>query len=167
MTKDFIGSHGRAFLAHRLRRSSDRIVEQVGAELLAMGLDIPPRGASMLLLIDEAGPIGVVEVSRRLRLSHPLIVRMARQFEALGLVTSEKDLQDSRRKQLVSTAKGHDEAQTLRAFNIRVSAMFADLFADIGCDVIETLDRLDAALAATPVEQRLALLQTGASPDET
>ena len=156
MTKDFIESHGRAFLAHRLRRSSDRIVEQVGAELVAMGLSIPPRGASMLLLIDGAGPIGVVEVSRRLRLSHPLIVRMARQFEELGLVTSEKDSHDSRRKQLVTTAKGHGEAETVRGFNTRVSAMFGELFGDIGCDVIEALDRLDAALAAVPIDRRLA-----------
>lgn len=159
MTPDYIESHGRAFLAHRLRRSSDTIVDQIGAELGAMGLSVPPRGASMLLLIDETASIGVVEISRRLRLSHPLIVRMARHFEEIGLVTIRPDPEDLRRKQLAVTAKGRDEATALRAFNMRVAAMFGALFAEIGCDLLATLDRLDAAIAATPLERRLTLVQ--------
>ena len=157
MTTDYIESHGRVFLAHRLRRSSDRIVDGIGALLLARGLSVPPRGASMLLLIDEQAPIGVVEVSRRLRLSHPLIVRMARQFEDVGLVTVRKDPDDSRRKQLFVTEKGREEAAALRAFNVRTAAMLGALFEEIGCDLIATLDRLDAALAATPIARRLSL----------
>ena len=68
MADDFIESQGSVFVAHRLRRSSDRIVEQVGQVLGTLDLDVPPRGASMLLLIDQEAPVGVVEISRRLRL---------------------------------------------------------------------------------------------------
>ena len=158
MTDDYIERQGRALVAHRLRRSSDRIVDQIGALLRAAGLLVPPRGASMLLLIDEQTAIGIVEASRRLRLSHPLIVRMARQFEELGLVTIHKDPVDSRRKQLVATERGRAEAQALRAFNVRTATVFGDLFAEIGCDVVALLDRLDAALDASSIEQRLSRL---------
>jgi DNA-binding MarR family transcriptional regulator len=156
MAGDFIESQGKAFLAHRLRRSSELVVEQVGAELLRMGLSVPPRGASMLLLIDEQTPIGIVEISRRLRLSHPLIVRMARQFEALGLVSIGQDPHDARRKQLNPTNKGQAEAKALRDFNSRLAALFGQLFAEIDCDLITMLDRLDAALGASPVGNRLS-----------
>jgi DNA-binding MarR family transcriptional regulator len=156
MVGDFIESQGRAFLAHRLRRSSELIVEQVGSELLHMGLSVPPRGASMLLLVDERAPIGVVEISRRLRLSHPLIVRMAQRFEALGLVGIERDPGDARRKQLIPTDKGRAEAKALRAFDTRLAAMFGELFAEIGCDLITMLDRLDGAIAATSIDKRLS-----------
>lgn len=159
MTGDFIESQGRVFLAHRLRRSSDTIVEQVGAELVRMGLDVPPRGASMLLLIDAEAPIGVVEISRRLKLSHPLIVRMAQRFEAAGLVAVEKDAGDARRKRLVPTAKGKAEAQALREFNRRLAAMFGELFDEVGCDLVAILDRFEVALAAAPVERRLQSTQ--------
>lgn len=153
---DFIRAHGSPFLAHRLRRSSDRIVDQIGGVLAELGIDVPPRGASMLLLIDEHEKVGVMEISRRLRLSHPLIVRMARQFESLGLVTIETDPADARRRHLVPTAKAHREAATLRAFNTRLGAMFDELFAEIQSPLISVLDRLDAALDATPVAERLA-----------
>ncbi|MEO7826759.1 MAG: MarR family winged helix-turn-helix transcriptional regulator [Allosphingosinicella sp.] len=110
----------------------------------------------MLLLVDEQAPIGVVEISRRLRLSHPLIVRLAQRFEVLGLVTIDKDSGDARRKQLIPTDKGRAEAKALRDFNIHLAAMFAQLFGEIDCDLIVVLDRLDAALRASPADQRLS-----------
>lgn len=97
---DFIEAQGNVFVAHRLRRVSDRMVEQIGGMLTAMGLDVPPRGASMLLLIDARESIGVVEIARHLRLSHPLIVRMAQRFEELGLVTILAHPDDARRQML-------------------------------------------------------------------
>jgi DNA-binding MarR family transcriptional regulator len=159
LTDDYIESQGRAFLAHRLRRSSELILEQVGAVLVRKALSVPPRGASMLMLIDERAPIGVVEISRRLQLSHPLIVRMAQRFEALGLVTVERDPDDARRKRLVPTAKGRAEAAAVRRFNAALDAMFERLLGEIGCDLIAVLDRLDAALRTIPVEQRLSETQ--------
>lgn len=163
MTEDFIRAQGRAFVAHRLRRSSELIVEQVGAELLRKTLRVPPRGASMLLLINE-GPIGVVEISRRLQLSHPLIVRMARRFEDLGLIAATKTPADARRKQLTTTDRGRAEADTLHRFNAELEAAFNGLFAEIGCDLIQILDRLDTALAAQPIAARL---ERSRNPEET
>lgn len=154
---DFIAAQGNVFAAHRLRRASDRIVEQIGDRLAAMGLDVPPRGASMLLLIDEHESIGVVEIARRLRQSHPLIVRMVQRFEELGLVTIVADPEDARRRSLVLTEKAYREAKMIRAFNVRVNAMFDALFAEIGCPLMTVLDRLDAALDATSIAERMSV----------
>ena len=152
---DFIRAQSSAFIAHRLRRSSDRIVEQVGAVLPTLGIDLPPRGASMMLLIDQDGPIGIVEISRRLRLSHPLIVRMAQRFVVLGLATIEPDAADARRRLVTVTDKGRHQAGLVRALNDRLSKMFDGLFDEIGCPLIDVLDRLDAALETVPIAQRV------------
>lgn len=152
---DFIESQGNAFIAHRLRRSSERIVEQVGQVLASFEIDVPPRGGSMMLLIDEEGPIGVVDVARRLRLSHPLIVRMARKFVAKGLAEVQADPQDARRRLLAPTLKGKQQAGRMRALNVHLSAMFNSLFAEIGCSLPSVLTRLDGALEATPIAERL------------
>lgn len=156
---DFIESHGNAFLAHRLRRSSDRIVDQISGVLHWLGLDVPPRGASMLLLIVERKQIGVVEISRSLRLSHPLIIRMAREFQELGLVEVNADPSDGRRRILSPTDKGHHEAAMLMAFNAELNALFDSLFADIDASLTEVLDRFDAQLEASPIPARLAALK--------
>ena len=153
---DFIQAQGSAFVAHRLRRSSDRIVDQTGALLDMLELDVPPRGASMLLLIVDQQAIGVVEIARKLRLSHPLIVRMAKRFEALGLVTIDVDPDDARRRRLVPTDKAHREATVVRALHVRLNSLFDALFAEIDCPVIAMLDRLDAALDAVSIAERLA-----------
>ncbi|MES3082420.1 MarR family winged helix-turn-helix transcriptional regulator [Sphingomonas faeni] len=157
---DYIESHGSAFLAHRLRRSSDRIVDQISGVLLQLGLDVPPRGASMLLLIVEHQQIGVVDISRRLRLSHPLIVRMAREFESRGLVEINADPSDGRRRVLSPTDKARYEAAALRIFNANLEAMFDDLFANIDASLISVLDRFDAQLDASPIPTRLANLKS-------
>lgn len=157
---DFIESHGSAFLAHRLRRLSDRIVDQISGVLLQLGLDVPPRGASMLLLIVEHQQIGVVEIARRLRLSHPLIVRMAREFQERGLVAVNADPSDGRRRVLSPTDKAHHEAAALSAFNADLNALFDDLFADIDASLISVLDRFDAQLDASSIPMRLAALKS-------
>ncbi|MGR6330002.1 MarR family winged helix-turn-helix transcriptional regulator [Sphingomonas sp. XXL09] len=162
---DFVEAQGNVFLAHRLRRASDRIVDQVGGMLAAMGLDVPPRGASMLLMLDEHGSIGVVEIARRLRLSHPLIVRMAQRFEELGLVSIEVDPEDARRRRLITTEKARREAAAIRAFNKRLAAMFDALFAEIECNLPLVLDRFDAALDAEPIAKRLAALPASEGDD--
>lgn len=153
---DFIKAQGNAFLAHRLRRSSDRIVNQVGEVLTKLGVSVPPRGASMLLLLDENRAIGVMDISRHLSLSHPLIVRMAKRFETLGLVTIETDPDDARRRLLVRTDKARREAAILREFNARLSAVFDGLCAEIRCPLIAVLDRLDVALDSAPIADRLS-----------
>lgn len=155
---DFIETQGNVFVAHRLRRVSDRIVDQVGEMLAAEGIDVPPRGASMLLMIDERDAIGVVEIAQRLRLSHPLIVRMAQRFEQLGLVEIEIDPDDARRRRLVPTEKGRREAEAIRTFNARLAVMFDTLFAEIDSPLVAVLDRLDAALKAAPITARMAAL---------
>lgn len=155
MTQDFIESQGNALVAHRLRRSSELIVQQVGDVLATLAIDVPPRGASMMLLIDEEAPVGVVEISRRLRLSHPLIVRMAQRFTAAGLATIEADPGDARRRSIVPTAKGRRQAAMIRAFNAQLDSVIADLFAEIDAPLIAILDRLDAALADRPIAERV------------
>lgn len=153
--EDYIRSHNNVFTAHRLHRSSERIVEQVEQALVTLGLVVPPRSISMLLMIDEHGPIGVMEISRRLQLSHPLIVRRAQRFEELGLVTFQTDAEDARRKDLVPTDKARREAAMVRAFNAQLAAMYDDLFAEIDCPLIAVLDRLDAALDARSIAERM------------
>lgn len=163
---DFVETQGNVFVAHRLRRASDRIVDQVGEMLAAEGLDVPPRGASMLMMIDERNAIGVVEIAQQLRLSHPLIVRMAQRFEQLDLVKIEIDPVDGRRRRLVPTEKGRREAEAIRTFNTRLAAMFDALFTEIDSPLVAVLDRLDAALKAAPIAARMGALSNLQGDDE-
>ena len=83
---DYVDSLGTSFLAHRLRRLSDYVVEQVSENFTRAGIIVPPRSVSTLNYLRNNGPTGPVELGKALKFSHPLMVRALRNLEALDLV---------------------------------------------------------------------------------
>ena len=151
---DFVDSLGPAFLAHRLRRLSDLMVDQVGAALLRDGLTVPARSISTLLLLRERGPLGPVEIGRALRFSHPLMVRSLRTLEALGLVEAIPDEADQRRRRVQLTADGAREADRGLAITDEVARQLSDRADEAGIDLallLSAIDGLNATLGRHPL----------------
>src|SRR3954468_4585216 len=107
---DFVQSLGLPFLAHRLKRASELILEGSSAALCGAGLASPARAGSTLLLLRALGPTGITEIAYRLRLSHPLIIQPAAALAAAGLVSDDSDPADHRRRLIALTEKGEAEA---------------------------------------------------------
>ena len=124
---DFVTDLGPAFVAHRLRRLSDRIVEEIAEGLGAQGLTVPPRTASTILLLADRGPMGPVEVARELKFSHPLMSRALRVLEELGLVRTVDHSGDQRRRLVELTPQGRDEAAALVRFNNRLNRVMREV----------------------------------------
>jgi len=151
---DFVDSLGPAFLAHRLRRLSDRMVDQVGAALVREGLSVPARSISTLLLLRERGPLGPVEIGKELRFSHPLMVRSLRTLEALGLVEAIPDEADQRRRRVRLTAEGHREANAGIAIAAEIARQLSLRAIEAGVDLdrlLGSLDALSGSLARHPI----------------
>lgn len=152
---DFIRSLGLPFLSHRLKRASELILEGATAALRGQGLASPARSGSTLLLLREAGPMGVTEIAYRLRLSHPLIIKLTAAMAAEGLVRDESDPGDNRRRLIALTGKGEAEAARLLAFSAALARTFAAMFAEAGADLFDALGRFEAAAEARPIRDRL------------
>ena len=155
---DFIDSLGPAFLAHRLRRLEDLLVAQVGAALALEGLTVPPKSLSTLLLLDADGPLGPVDLARRLRLSHPLMIRSLKLLERLGLVEVVENAADHRRRAVRLTTFGRAEATTIRRFQARLSSAIDDAATEAGSDasaLLTLLSRFSDTLTNNPVADRL------------
>lgn len=151
---DFVDSLGPAFLAHRLRRLSDRMVDQVGAALVREGLSVPARSISTLLLLRNRGPLGPVEIGKELRFSHPLMVRSLRTLEALGLVEAIPDEADQRRRRVKLTGKGEREADCGTAIAAEIARQLSLRAIEAGVDLdrlLGSLDALSASLARHPI----------------
>lgn len=151
---DFVDSLGPAFLAHRLRRLSDRMVDQIGSALVREGLTVPARSISTLLLLRERGPLGPVEIGRELRFSHPLMVRSLRTLEALGLVEAIPDEADQRRRRVRLTDEGEREAARATAITAEIARQLSLRAIEAGVDLdrlLGSLDALSASLARHPI----------------
>ena len=161
--RDFIEQMGAAFLAHRLKRASEALVDDIGALLVKRGLAIPGRGASTVLLLHRDGPMGITEIAQRLRLSHPLIIRMTNKLVDAELATTSSDPNDMRRSIVALTRKGHDQASRLEACNKDIEREISEVFDEIGLDMLAGLTRLESALRARPISARIM----DESPTET
>jgi DNA-binding MarR family transcriptional regulator len=152
---DFVESLGPAFFAHRLRRLSEALVEEGAGWLPAAGVTAPPKAGSTLMLLQAEGPLSVTEIAARLRLTHPLIVKLARELEALGLVRVAQDPADGRRRPVSLTAEGRRQARRLARLNRRIAGAYAELFAEAGVDAFAAVVAVERALTRRSLAQRL------------
>jgi DNA-binding MarR family transcriptional regulator len=156
MAEDFVRSLGLPFLAHRLRRASELILEGSAEALRAFGSAAPTRAGSTLLLLRAHGPMGVTEIAFRLRLSHPLIIRLTDALDGEGLVRAETDPGDQRRRLIALTPKGEAEAARLEAFSQALARTFEAMFAESGVDLFAAIERFEAVAETRPVADRIA-----------
>jgi len=153
---DFVQSLGLAFLAHRLRRVSELIVDGTTQALQRTGFEGPARSVSMLLLLRENGAMAVTEIGFRLRLSHPMIIKLARTLAAAGLVRDEADPGDNRRRLIALTEKGAAQTALAQAMLGDVALTFDEMFGEAGIDLFAALERFEAAAERRPIADRLA-----------
>jgi len=154
--QDFVRSLGLSFLAHRLRRASEAILEGTSEMLRGEGFDIPARAGSTLMLLRANGPTGITEIAYRLGLSHPLIIKLAATMAAAGLVRDESDPRDHRRRLIALTDKGLGEAARFEGFLAAIAATFETMFAEAGADLFAAVERFEQAAEQRPIAGRLA-----------
>ena len=155
MHSDFIKEAGVPFLAHRLKRLSEHLVHEIAIALEKRGLAVPATAGSTLVLLAVHGPMGVMEIAGRLRLTHPLIVRLVAKLEDMGLVAVHCDDTDLRRKRVSLTGRGQQEAEELLALNGALTAVFQEVFARTGVNLLDALDQFEAEFAAIPLRDAI------------
>lgn len=152
---DYVAALGRPLTAHRLRRVSELLVEAYGRWLAEVGPEVPPRALSTLMLLLEAGPQGVTQIARRLRVTHPLSIELTRALQAKGLVTARADPGDARRRLLELTPAGEAAARQVGERLQTLDVFYRRLFDEIGVDLLDALERVERAAAERPLLDRI------------
>ncbi|HEY4126681.1 MAG TPA: MarR family transcriptional regulator [Gammaproteobacteria bacterium] len=154
-TEDFIQRQGPAFLAHLLRRISDELVRGADAWSPEVGVSAPPRTTSTLLALDEHGPLGVTEIAKLLRQSHPLVINWVKQLQDHGLIKTQADTGDGRRTVVALTAKGVAEVRHIRKALRRMSEASQALMDEAAPGLFDALWRMEQACRREPFAERL------------
>ena len=152
---DFVTFLGRPFTAHRLRRLSELFVDGYEAWLPGFGVSVPARSLSTMLLLDREGPLGVTEIAARLRLSHPLLIRMVKVLEGRRFVAAAPDAADARRRPVSLTKAGGEEAERVAQALRILDRAYAELFAEVDADLVAIAARVEAACARESFAARL------------
>lgn len=156
---DVVAAMGPALLGSRLKRLGDRM--QAGAfEIIAeSGLPIVPAQVPILTAL-RGGPLAVGQIAEAVGASQPGVSRIVGQLEKLGLVESQRGL-DQRERLVALTSEG-TEAITILSRDVwpKVGTAAEELFAGRSRDFLAQLGEIERAL----VQASLAVRARKATP---
>jgi len=155
---DFVRTLGLPFLAHILRRISDRMVADAGEFEAERGIRAPPRTASTMLLLRMRGPQSVTAIADQLRQSHPLVISWIEQLRELGFVTRSSDSKDRRRTVITLTPAGVEEADRMAAMSPIIGKAYEIVMAEADVELFDGLWRLYDLLAQGRLAEHLRYL---------
>jgi DNA-binding MarR family transcriptional regulator len=143
-----------AFVANVMDRLVNLIVEQGEVFLRQGGVEFPSRAASTVLLLGERGQASAADIAKALGQPHQLVTQRIDLLLDLGVIARIDDRADARRKLLSLTAKGKKQLQRLKKCLAVADAVFAGLFAEIGCDLTRVSSLALDALTRSPIVTR-------------
>jgi DNA-binding MarR family transcriptional regulator len=152
---DLIAQLGDLALATRLRRLGERLQQEVTEVYAELGFPFRARWFALLAALVRRSPQSVTELAAALGLTHTGIALVAREMEAAGLVASEGDPADGRRRLLAMTPAGEALVARLTPLWSDVRDATAELVAESGHDLLAALAAVEARLEARSMGERL------------
>lgn len=151
---DYTRGAGGAAIGARLRRVSEWIDGDATRVYAALGIDFEQRWFGVLNQLARHGPASVGELASALRITHVSVSQTRQSLEKAGVVTSDPDPADARRRRLTLTEEGARLVERLTPLWGAFEQAAQELNAEAG-DVVAALDRLDDALARKSLFDRI------------
>jgi DNA-binding MarR family transcriptional regulator/ribosomal protein S18 acetylase RimI-like enzyme len=153
---DIVKQLGELALATRLKRMSDRLIQDVGRIYQEQGFDFDPRWFALIQLLHRHGIISVVDASNVLKISHPAVVQLADQLEKKKIIVTGKDKHDGRKRNLQLTDKGKKLLKDLAPILKKIEEANRDFLASTGYDVLSIIEKLESALEEKSMYERVS-----------
>lgn len=120
---------------------------------------VPSETVSTILCIEVYGPISLSDVARHLKIPHQLASHRTKLLMKNGLLIRTADANDGRRSFFTVSKKGKEQAAQLKVFLEEAQAVYSDLFEEISCNLLKTLDEALAALRQRPLKERMGAVK--------
>ena len=143
---DFIQEMGALALGSRLRRLSDRLMQDGNRIYKNSGLDFEPKWFPVYRLLLDHGPSAVTEIAKVLRITHPSVNQIAKEMIAAGLLATYKDTQDKRRRVLALTSQAKSRVTEMKAVWQDVEAALQGIIDATDVDFLAYLETMERAL---------------------
>lgn len=152
---DFIRGLGPLGLTLRLRRLSDRLLEDGRRIYTALEVPLEPSWYAPLLLLGEAGPLTVTQIADRLGQKHPTVVETMRKLERSGMIVARRDSKDRRSRSLGLTETARENWPSFQRCWEAFREELASLLSLGSIDFLQSLSVLEDALAESSLEERV------------
>ena len=146
---------GHLALASRLKRLGELLQSQVSEVYAEQAVSFRARWFPVLIALSRTGPLSIVQLAATLGLTHTAIAQIAQEMEGQGLIGSQQDPRDGRRRLLVLTAEGEATIARLQPFWEEVRAATAELVAESGHDLLAAISAVEERLSIRSMDERL------------
>lgn len=163
--KDYIAEMGGAALGARLRRLSAAIDADAARVYAASGIRFEQRWFGVINQLVLAGPLSVRQLTDLLGITHASVSETRQSLESAGLIRSEADPGDGRRRVLTLSPSGKALVTQLQPLWGAFDGAARELDAEAG-GVTEALARLEQALARRSLGERIAAMEQRSGTDD-
>lgn len=152
---DFINSLQEAAFASRLRRLSDHLIQDVGQIYAAQNWAFEPRWFPLLTALAHQPHQAIMELAQVLNVSHTAVKQLADEMMKAGLVDSQIDSNDKRRRILALSDQGQSLFEALKPLVDEIRQAVRDSLMATGADVLGVIESLETEFAKNPVAPRV------------
>lgn len=138
----------------RMKRLYDIFAESVEQIYKDEGLTFEPKYFTLYYLISRREEIGITEISEELALTHPGVIHLAKELEALGYIESVKLKTDSRKRNLRLSEKGKKSLVKFENVWAKIISLNKSLFGNQKHNLLQALIETEAQLADKDYYQR-------------
>lgn len=155
IVKDLIRQKGAGGFGTRLRRLSERLDRQIEALYRSEGVDFQPRWYPVITTLIETGETSVGELAAMIGITHAAVSQVRGELIKAGLIRVKTDPADKRRQLLALSPKGQRHAERLAPLWHAIAAATDALLAEAAPGLLQVLDKLEGALDAVPMADRI------------
>jgi DNA-binding MarR family transcriptional regulator/predicted N-acetyltransferase YhbS len=146
MTKDIIKQLGALAFASRLKRLSERLMQDVSRVYKEQDVEFEARWFPVAFILMRRSAMSVTDIAEALGLTHPAVSQIAALMKNEGLIDSTKDETDERRSLLALTAKGKKTLESLKPIWKAIEQSTAELLDSGGADLLSGLSKIERQL---------------------
>ncbi len=146
MTLDLIGELGELAVASRLRRLSERLMQDATQIYQDAGVEFQPKWFPIFYLLNREGTLPVTEIATVLGVTHPAVNQVAGEMIRKDLVEALKDKDDARKRLLRLSKKGKALAPRLVPVWEDIRKTVVEVIDASGQDIIGMISRVEAVL---------------------
>ena len=149
----------RAYLGKRMQDFMELAHEQMTDVYVQKGLKIPVQGSSTLQALNPGSRQSLSDLARILHQPHQLVSQRIERLLKAGLVTRTPDPSDKRRSEYSLTSEGEDQWRLLNEVMEDVDMVHAELFAELGVDLLKVMDDAIAKISDNGLHERIFSLK--------
>lgn len=154
-SRDLMAELGELALVSRLRRIADVLWEETATLYDDLRIDFQPRWFAVFYAIGHSDHPSISEIAAMVGLTTQGVGKIVDELVAAGLVREQADANDSRIRRVALSRRGRSALAQLDPVWRGVRTVARELMAEAGIDLVEDLEKLEAALGQRSHGQRL------------